>query len=136
MQVLDGDLAADLRPYGVAVTSAAYPSSGLTVPGQLSWQTRARRLVAKLAPDITIVSMGANEGYAIPAPAGAPVYCCAAAWTAGYGRLVAKLARSLLRGQAATALWFELAAPGACRAGSAWSTPTRTSHRGTATATT
>ncbi len=111
MQVLDNDLAADLAPYGVSVTSAAYPSSGLTVPGQLNWQTRARALVARVRPDISIVSMGANEGYPIRVSTATPVYCCGAAWTAGYGRLVAKMARTLLRGQAASVLWFELAAP-------------------------
>jgi hypothetical protein len=111
MQVLDSDLARDLAPDHVTVTSAAYPSSGLTVPDLFNWQQRARQLVARVRPDISIVSMGANEGYGITPPSGPPLQCCGLAWTAGYGQLVTKMARTLLQGQAATAFWFELAAP-------------------------
>jgi hypothetical protein len=111
MQELDTDLAADLAPYRVRVSEDARPSTGLTVPGPLNWQAEARRQVRALHPDVTVVSMGANEGYAITGPTGGPVNCCGAAWTAGYGQLVFTMANTLLAGDLGRVYWLKLATP-------------------------
>jgi hypothetical protein len=110
MQILDDDIGQDLAPYGVAVTSFAQPSTGLTNPFLLNWQNTARQLVKKIRPDISIVSMGANDGYPIGTGSD-QINCCGEAWTAGYGQLVTRMARTLLQGQSATAYWFVLATP-------------------------
>jgi hypothetical protein len=106
MQVLDDDLAQDLAPYDVQVVSNARPSTGLSNSFLYNWQTAARQMVATHRPDISVVSMGANDGYSLGG-----VECCGPDWSVAYGGQVAMMARTLLQGQAGTAYWFVLATP-------------------------
>ena len=111
MQILDGLLAADLGGHGVAVTSDARISTGLTKPFMFNWLSHAARQAASLRPDVSVVFIGANDGFAVSAPGGGQVNCCGPGWSAGYANLVAEMMRSYLRGQAGRVYWFVLPAP-------------------------
>jgi lysophospholipase L1-like esterase len=110
MQILDTDLAQGLGPHHVDVTGDARPSTGLTSPFHFNWENQARRRAAGLKPDVSVVSMGANDGYGLTGPSG-QVTCCSAPWSADYANLVAGMMRSLLRGSAGRVYWVLLAAP-------------------------
>jgi hypothetical protein len=110
MQYLDGDLSQALSPDRVRVTADARPATGLTKSFLFNWLTEARRKAAKLRPDVSIVSMGANDGYGLTGATG-PVMCCGASWSAAYGVLAAKMMKALLRHGAGRVYWVLLAAP-------------------------
>lgn len=110
MQILDSDIAQDLAPHGVGVSSDARISTGLTNPFFFNWQHEARAKAATLRPDVTIVNMGANDGFSVSGPQGT-VGCCGAAWSAGYANLVAEMMRTLLRGSAGRVYWCLLPTP-------------------------
>jgi lysophospholipase L1-like esterase len=92
------------------VTADARPATGLTKSFLFNWLTEARRKAAKLRPDVSIVSMGANDGYGLTGATG-PVMCCGASWSAAYGVLAAKMMQALLRHGAGRVYWVLLAAP-------------------------
>jgi len=111
MQILDGFLGQDLARYGVDVTSDARISTGLTNSFFFDWPNHARRQAPTLRPDVTVFFMGANDGFPVAGTDGRPVGCCSAAWSAGYGNLVAEMMRIYLRGNAGRVYWFLLPAP-------------------------
>jgi lysophospholipase L1-like esterase len=111
MQILDGMIAQDLDGQRVDVTSDARISTGLTNGSFFNWQAEARRQAAGVAPDVSVVFMGANDGFSTRVPGGAPVSCCDAQWSLGYADLVAEMMRSLLRGNAGRVYWFLLPTP-------------------------
>lgn len=111
MQILDDMLGQDLDPHGVRVTSDARISTGLTNSFFFDWQREARRQAAATRPDVSLVYMGANDGYAVAGPDGKPVQCCGRAWSEGYANLAARMMATLLRGQAGRVYWFLLPAP-------------------------
>jgi len=51
------------------------------------------------------------DAYEVSGPHGRPIYCCGSAWSAGYAKLVAKMMRSYLRGNAGRVYWFLLPTP-------------------------
>ena len=111
MQILDTFLGQDLQPYGVDVTSDARISTGLTNSFFFNWQTHAREDAAGLRPDVTVIFMGANDGFSVAGPHGHPVGCCGPAWSAGYANLVAQMMTTFLRGTRGRVYWFLLPAP-------------------------
>jgi hypothetical protein len=110
MQILNGDIATALARYHVTVTSVAKPSTGLTNPSLFDWQAAARRQAATVQPDVSVVFIGANDGFATR-DGGHVEACCGAAWSAGYAALVARMAAALLRGNAGRVYWYLLPAP-------------------------
>ncbi|MGH2915200.1 MAG: GDSL-type esterase/lipase family protein [Solirubrobacteraceae bacterium] len=111
MQILDGDIAQDLAGRQVTVTSDARISSGLTKPAEFDWQREARRRAATLRPDVSVVFLGANDGFGVPGPGGGSRNCCDPGWSAGYANLVAEMTRPLLRGDAGRVYWILLPVP-------------------------
>lgn len=111
MQILDDFLAQDLAPYGVAVTSDARISTGLTNTFFFNWQAEARFRAATLHPDVTVMFLGANDGFSVAGPGGRTAMCCGPAWSAGYANLAAEMMTTFLRGQAGRAYWFTLPTP-------------------------
>jgi len=110
MQILDDDIAADLRPHGVDVTSDARISTGLTNSFYFDWLAHARGQAPALRPDVTVIIMGANDGFSVRYK-GRTVSCCGRSWSAGYASLAASMMRSYLRGDAGRVYWFLLATP-------------------------
>ena len=111
MQILDDLLGQDLGRYGVDVTSDARISTGLTNSSFFNWPNHARQQAPTLRPDVTIIFIGANDGFSVAGQDGHPVSCCGAGWSAGYANLVAEMMRSYLRVNAGRVYWFLLPAP-------------------------
>jgi hypothetical protein len=111
MQILDTFLARELAGHRVNVTSDARISTGLSNPFFFSWPGHAARQAPVLRPDVTVLVMGANEGYSVTGAGGHSIACCSAAWSAGYADLVAEMMRIYLRGDAGRVYWFLLPTP-------------------------
>ncbi|MGH3411764.1 MAG: hypothetical protein ACRDPH_01620 [Marmoricola sp.] len=111
MQILDSMLGQDLGSHRVRVTSDARISTGLTNSFYFDWQREARRQAAATRPDVSVVYIGANDGYSVDGPDGKPVQCCGQAWRQGYANLAARMMSTLLRGQAGRVYWSLLPAP-------------------------
>jgi hypothetical protein len=103
-------------PREVAIHTEVSQGRGLTKTDGFDWPSEARRIAARLEPDIAIVFLGGNEGFPIE-----KVSCCGADWI----DLFADKQRAVMRGYAgdgATRVyWLNLPAPG----------PTRPGHRPT-----
>ncbi|MCW2957224.1 MAG: hypothetical protein JWP18_27, partial [Solirubrobacterales bacterium] len=106
IQILDVQLADRLRARGVRVTSDAHVGSGLAKLFQLNWLQHAATSARSVRPDITVVFLGANDGYGIGANA-----CCDANWSAAYALRAAQMMRSYTRRGAGRVFWFLLPAP-------------------------
>lgn len=111
MQVIDDFISAALAPFGVSSTSDARQSTGLTTSVLYNWQNAARRQAATVRPDVSVVIMGANDGFSTAGPHGATENCCGPAWSAGYANLVGEMMKTLLRGTAGRVYWVLLPAP-------------------------
>jgi lysophospholipase L1-like esterase len=111
MQILDTFIGQALSPFGVATSSDARQSTGLTNSVLYNWQAAARRQAASFRPDVSIVIMGANDGFSTPGPHGVRESCCGSAWSDGYGTLVAQMMKTLLRGNAGRVYWITLPTP-------------------------
>ena len=107
IQPLDDYLAASLRDDGVRVTSEPRISTGISKPSLLDWVAHARRQAARVRPDVTVVFLGANDGF----PFGADAPCCGAPWVAEYARRAAAMMRTYARGGRGRVLWLALPAP-------------------------
>ncbi len=93
MQILDDFLRADLAPHGVGVREDARISTGLTKPFFFDWQAQARAQARSFQPDVSVVFMGANDGFSSPGAHG-QILCCAYPWSTGYARLIAQMMRT------------------------------------------
>jgi lysophospholipase L1-like esterase len=111
MQILDDFLKQGLGPHRVTVTSDARISTGLTNSFFFNWQAEARRQAHSLHPDVTVMFLGANDGFSVSGPGGKPASCCRAAWSVGYAALAARMMSTLLEGDAGRVYWFLLPAP-------------------------
>jgi hypothetical protein len=113
MQLLDDFLGQDVQCDRVEVTSDARISTGLTNSFFFDWQGHARRQAASLRPDVTVLFMGANDGFAVRGAGGRLIPCCGPGWSAGYATLVAEMMSTYLRGTAGRVYWFTLPTPDA-----------------------
>lgn len=111
MQILDDDIAQDLGPHRVRVSSDARISTGLTNSFFFDWPAHAARQARSLRPDVTVIFIGANDGFPVRGPGGRRYGCCGAGWSAGYAALVSEMMRSYLRGRAGRVYWFLLPVP-------------------------
>jgi lysophospholipase L1-like esterase len=94
-----------------AVRSEAHISTGLSKPSMLDWVANARGQAGRMRPDVTIVFIGANDGFPMPTPSGATAPCCDSAWVKEYARRAAQMMRSYRRGSAGRVYWLTLPAP-------------------------
>jgi hypothetical protein len=74
------------------VRSDAKISSGLSKPQFFDWPQHARSQVASFHPDVTLLSIGVNDGY----PFGS-VACCGKAWRRRYASVVVRMTRTYAR---------------------------------------
>jgi lysophospholipase L1-like esterase len=111
IQTIDGDLARALASHGGStVRSDARPGTGISKPADVDWVRRARSQAADLKPDVTVVFLGANDGFAMKGRGGTAA-CCGPAWVAAYASRVAAMMRSYLRGGRSYVYWLTLPAP-------------------------
>ncbi|MGH2919792.1 MAG: GDSL-type esterase/lipase family protein [Solirubrobacteraceae bacterium] len=107
IQIVDGYLARKLeRRRKTRVRSEAHISTGISNPKRLNWVTRARRQASGTKPDVTVMFIGANDGFNM----GSAV-CCNAPWVAEYARRVQSMMRSYRRGGRSLVYWLTLPAP-------------------------
>jgi lysophospholipase L1-like esterase len=90
------------------VRSDAHISTGISKPSLLDWVKEAAGQAASWKPDVTVVFIGANDGFAMKTPSGARAACCGAAWTAEYARRVRSMMRSYRRGGRSIVYWLLL----------------------------
>jgi len=106
IQIVDGYLKERLGARRVGVRSDARISTGLSKPAMLDWPRHAGRQVRSLHPDVTVVFIGANEGFAFGS---AP--CCGAPWRRAYARRASAMMSTYARRGAGTVYWALLPAP-------------------------
>lgn len=94
------------RQRGATVGSEAHLSTGITKPSLLDWPRKARGQASSFKPDVTVVFLGANDGFPIGGE-----QCCEETWVAGYARRVEAMMRSYLRGGRSYVYWLTLPTP-------------------------
>jgi lysophospholipase L1-like esterase len=112
IQIIDSFLKQRLeRRRATSVRSDARISTGLSKPFMLDWVKKAREQARSVHPDVTVMFIGANDGFSMKTRTGATAPCCGAAWTAEYARRVEAMMRSYLRGGRSYVYWMTLPTP-------------------------
>lgn len=107
IQIVDSFLKQRLgRRRGATVRSDARIGSGVSKPAMLDWVRKARGQASSFKPDVTVVFLGANDGFPI---GGVP--CCEQAWVVAYAERVEAMMRSYLRGGRSYVYWLTLPTP-------------------------
>jgi lysophospholipase L1-like esterase len=104
IQIVDSFLAQRLPP--VAVRSDARISTGISKPALLDWNRHSRAQVTRIRPDLTVVFLGANDGFPL-----AGRDCCGLPWIAEYARRAREMMRTYARGGRGRVYWLLLPAP-------------------------
>jgi hypothetical protein len=100
--------------YGSAarVRSDAVPGSRLSGPGAYpGWLQRAAQQIARVHQRVTVVSLGGNEGYAIPDASGHDLECCMPAWTQALAVRQRGLMRAYTQKGRANVVWLLIPVP-------------------------
>jgi lysophospholipase L1-like esterase len=112
IQIIDGDLKQRLdRRRGTIVRSDAHIGTGITKPSLLDWRRKARGQSSRFKPDVTVMFLGANDGFPLASAGGASARCCDEAWVSAYAQRVEAMMRSYLRGGRSYVYWLTLPAP-------------------------
>ncbi len=106
IQIVDSFLKERLRPRGVRVRSDARISTGISKPFMLDWVALARRQALARRPHVTVMFLGANDGFTIGG-----VDCCEQPWVERYAARVRRMMASYRRRGAARVYWLTLPAP-------------------------
>jgi hypothetical protein len=105
IQIVDSQLQRRLRPRGVRVQSDARIGTGISKPALLDWVALARRQAFSRRPNVTVMFIGANDGFPIGG-----VNCCGRRWIEGYAARVRRMIASYRRRGAAKVYWLTLPA--------------------------
>jgi len=108
IQEVDTDLATGLAADRVRVTSDARVGTGISKVALFDWVHYAAHQVAAVHPDVTVMFIGANDGFALKDASGKWVQCCGAAWVALFARRTELMMSSYLRGGRGRVYWFTL----------------------------
>ena len=112
IQIIDSFLKQRLEGRrGTSVRSDARISTGVSKPFMLNWVGKAREQAQSVHPDVTVMFIGANDGFPMKTRSGASVPCCAAGWVAEYARRVESMMRSYLRRGRSMVYWLTLPTP-------------------------
>ncbi len=112
IQLVDDDLKAGLaQRRATVVRSDAHVSTGISNLARLDWLRRARRQASGFRPDVTVVFLGANDGFPMRTRSGARAGCCGDGWIAEYARRVESMMRSYSRGGRSLVYWMTLPTP-------------------------
>ena len=106
IQIVDTHLRTRLRREGVRVRSDARISTGISKPAMLDWVALARRQMLARRPNVTVMFIGANDGFAIGG-----VDCCGPDWIERYAARVRRMIARYRRNGAARVYWLTLPAP-------------------------
>jgi len=98
IQIVDSFLASRLeRRRGVRVISDAHISTGLSKPFLFNWPKYASGQMRRHRPRVTVMFIGANDGYPLRTRSGS-VACCGRAWSNQYARVARRVMRTYRRG--------------------------------------
>lgn len=111
IQIIDGFLAQRLQSDRVGVHSDARISTGISKPFMLNWPFHAREQATHLHPDVTVVFIGANDGFPLRTSSGRRVNCCGKAWISAYAQRASGMMASYARRGAGSVYWATLPAP-------------------------
>jgi len=111
IQIIDSYLAQRLKSRGGRVRSDAHISTGISKPAALDWVEHARRSARTGKPDVTVMFIGANDGFNLKRPDGADAPCCSRPWMDAYAKRVRTMMRSYLRSGSGRVYWLLLPAP-------------------------
>ena len=106
IQIVDSYLRQRADSRRALVRSDARVSTGLSKPALLDWRAHAREQATEIRPDVTVMFIGANDGFPM---AGAD--CCGAPWIAEYARRARRMMRTYARGGRGRVYWLLLPAP-------------------------
>jgi hypothetical protein len=116
IQIIDGDLQRRLGGHGpISVRSDAHISTGISKPFMFDWVAHARAAARSLHPDVTVMFLGANDGFPMGTPSGAKAPCCNDAWVREYARRARKMMGAYARKGAGTVYWLLLPTPRSSR---------------------
>ena len=104
-------LLADRLGRGAAVESDSHVGTGISKSLILDWQRLARRQVARVRPDATVVFVGSNDGFPMSPPGGPAVECCEEPWIAEYARRVRRIMASYAQDGTGKVIWLTVPAP-------------------------
>ena len=93
------------------VTGEAHISTGISKPRMFDWVARAAAQARSLHPDITVVYLGANDGFALPTPSGRLAQCCGPDWVRAFAGRTRAMMAAYARGGAGRVYWLTLPAP-------------------------
>jgi len=96
---------------GAKVESDPQFGTGISNSGLVDWQGLARRQVARVRPDATVVGLGANDGLPMRTPDGLAVECCDVPWVDEYARRVRTMMRAYAGGGRGEVIWLTVPAP-------------------------
>jgi lysophospholipase L1-like esterase len=112
IQIIDGDLQRRLGAHGpIKVRSDAHISTGISKPFMFNWVKHARASARTVHPDVTVMFLGANDGFPMGTTSGAKAPCCNKAWVTEYARRAKAMMRSYARGGSGTVYWLLLPTP-------------------------
>jgi lysophospholipase L1-like esterase len=112
IQLVDGFLKGRLRKVEpLKFRSDAHISTGLSKPSLLNWPRRASSTARGFKPDVTIMFIGANDGFNMPVKGRPLATCCGGAWVDEYARRARRMMRSYERRGAGSVYWLLLPAP-------------------------
>jgi hypothetical protein len=103
IQIVDSFMRERVRP--ATLRSDARVSTGISKPVLLDWRKHARDQVAGIHPDVTVMFLGANDGFPM-----AGVDCCGMPWIAEYARRARGMMRTYARGGHGRVYWLLLPA--------------------------
>jgi lysophospholipase L1-like esterase len=106
IQIIDSYLKQRIGSDRTRIRSDARVATGISKPSLLDWQAHAREQARRVRPDVTVMFIGANDGFPI---AGAD--CCGQAWIARYAARARRMMRAYARGGRGRVYWLLLPAP-------------------------
>ena len=107
---LDVHVARKLAGRGVRVLRDPHIGTGVSKSGFVDWGKLSARQVRKHRPEAIVVFIGANEGFALPAPGG-KVECCGPIWAAEYANRVRRMMNTYRQRGGARVYWLNLPLP-------------------------
>jgi lysophospholipase L1-like esterase len=106
IQIIDSYLKQRIGSARTRVRSDARVATGISKPALLDWEAHAREQARRIRPDVTVMFIGANDGFPI-----AGVDCCGPPWVARYAARTRRMMRAYARGGRGRVYWLLLPAP-------------------------
>jgi len=109
MQGVDASLA-DRFASRARVSRDVIPNSGISKPG-FDWLRHSRERTRRVRPEVSVIFLGANEGFGMRIPGRGLVECCNPVWIAEFTSRVRRMMVTYGRGGRADVFWLSVPAP-------------------------